>query len=141
MVTPPTVYIAGPMSGRPEYNYPAFFAAEDALVKCGFKVLNPARVPKPSPDKVAEFGGEYEYYLRRGFELVLRSHLIFVLPEWHLSPGARREVILGRDWLKMGVYELRDVLNYRVLRDALLDGQRLRSAEVVALPEAHAQAG
>jgi len=38
-----TIYIAGPMSGLPEFNYPAFFAAAEQLTAAGYDVLNPAR--------------------------------------------------------------------------------------------------
>lgn len=39
-----TVYIAGPMTGIPNYNFEAFFAAEAALLEQGYRVLNPARL-------------------------------------------------------------------------------------------------
>src|SRR3546814_10570753 len=38
-----TIYIAGPMSGYPEWNYPAFFRAEYTLEREGWDVKNPAR--------------------------------------------------------------------------------------------------
>ena len=34
------VYVAGPMTGLPEFNYPAFFAAEEYLRSHGAKVMN-----------------------------------------------------------------------------------------------------
>lgn len=37
------IYIAGPMSGLPEWNYPAFHDAADLLTARGFIPLNPAR--------------------------------------------------------------------------------------------------
>lgn len=36
------VYIAGPMTGLPEYNFPAFHAAAKAWRDAGWEVLNPA---------------------------------------------------------------------------------------------------
>ena len=36
------VYVAGPMRGIPEFNFPAFFAAADKLRGDGFAVFNPA---------------------------------------------------------------------------------------------------
>lgn len=37
------VYIAGPMTGLPEFNFPLFFEAEELLKGHGFEVINPAR--------------------------------------------------------------------------------------------------
>lgn len=38
------VYIAGPMTGYPELNYPAFTAAAEYLRKVGFEVVSPAEL-------------------------------------------------------------------------------------------------
>ncbi len=38
----PTIYIAGPMSGYPQYNFPAFDKARDELEKNGWQVGSPA---------------------------------------------------------------------------------------------------
>ena len=35
------IYIAGPMSGLPEMNYPAFFAEATRLRGLGYEVINP----------------------------------------------------------------------------------------------------
>ena len=39
----PTIYIAGPMKGLPELNFPAFYAAEKQLQREGWSTINPAR--------------------------------------------------------------------------------------------------
>ena len=41
------VYIAGPMTGLPDFNYPAFNAAAAKLRALGLEVLNPAENPPP----------------------------------------------------------------------------------------------
>ena len=37
-----SIYIAGPMTGFPEFNFPAFFAAQAELEAKGWQVFNPA---------------------------------------------------------------------------------------------------
>ena len=37
------LYIAGPMSGLPDFNYPAFFKAADLLGAASYDTINPAR--------------------------------------------------------------------------------------------------
>ena len=37
-----SIYIAGPMTGYPEFNFPEFFKAQAELEEQGWKVFNPA---------------------------------------------------------------------------------------------------
>lgn len=79
------LYIAGPMSGRPEFNYPEFNACETDLVANGHEVLNPARL----------FGGTADRpraeYMRGGLVMLLDADGIVLLDKWHESPGAKLE--------------------------------------------------
>lgn len=77
------VYISGPMTGYPDHNYPAFFAAEAELSILGYKVLNPAR----HPEQVS-----WADYLRLDLAGVLAADAVAVLPGWECSRGARLEV-------------------------------------------------
>lgn len=45
------LYIAGPMTGLPDYNYDAFHAAQAELHRAGFVVMNPALngLPRTAP--------------------------------------------------------------------------------------------
>lgn len=75
-----TVYICGPMSGLPDFNYPAFNAAEVAIrERYACRVLNPARQPD---------GLTWEEYMRRGCADVVSATVVVVLPGWQKSPGA-----------------------------------------------------
>lgn len=80
------IYIAGPMTGLPEYNRPAFHATAALLALGGFRVLNPARQPD---------GLTWEEYMRRGLEDVQRADALYLLPGWLRSRGARLEVALA----------------------------------------------
>ena len=80
-----TLYIAGPMTGLPEYNRPAFFDADGRLRDAGYLTLNPAR-HEPDDDL------DWTDYVRAGLSDVLRVDGIAVLPGWECSRGARLEV-------------------------------------------------
>lgn len=81
----PTLYVAGPMSGYPESNYPAFSRAADRLREEGFLVVNPAT------DNRVGFGG-YTDFLRDDLRLLLECDGVAVLDYWWESVGARNEV-------------------------------------------------
>jgi len=86
------IYIAGPMSGLPEYNYPAFHAADADLSARGFEVFNPATNGEQD---------SWEGYMRAAIAQVVQCDAIALLPGSHASRGARVEVnlagILGID--------------------------------------------
>lgn len=86
------VYLAGPMRGLPDYNYPLFNEVTDLLRGTGIQVTNPA-----SPH-------HHEIYEQEGIigvmALDLRSILyevdtVWCLPGWQLSPGATTEAALA----------------------------------------------
>ena len=78
------LYIAGPMTGLPDYNYPAFNQAAGKLRAHGYKVENPADNTVESQD--------YTDYLRAGLTQLLHCDGVAVLEDWWLSGGARWEV-------------------------------------------------
>ncbi|MEG9248036.1 DUF4406 domain-containing protein [Arthrobacter sp. Soc17.1.1.1] len=87
------VYIAGPMTGLPDFNYPAFHAAEKQLQDAGYRTLNPARNPEQS---------SWQGYMRAGLGQLLEADAIALLPGWERSPGANIEKQLAFD-LGLGV--------------------------------------
>lgn len=73
------IYIAGPMTGLPESNYPAFNAAAAKLRALGHEVQNPAENPKR--DSWAD-------YMRLGVAQLVQCDCIVLLPGWSESKGA-----------------------------------------------------
>lgn len=92
------VYIAGPMTGLPHFNRPAF---QQAAINLSFEKhvpLNPAILP----DGLTEAD-----YMAVGITMLQRADAIFLLSGWQFSAGARAEHALA---LKLGleVIEQRD---------------------------------
>lgn len=90
------VYISGPMSGYPEFNYPAFRAAAERLRTRGFyaphDVVSPAEI-----DHGPGAPGSYpsEHYLRNDLRHLIDCEVIALLPGWGESIGARCEVAIA----------------------------------------------
>ncbi|WP_082343684.1 DUF4406 domain-containing protein [Sulfobacillus thermosulfidooxidans] len=84
-----TLYLSGPMSGLPDFNYPAFHAAADRLRTAGYHVINPA-----------EHGVHPEWtyadYLRQDLlQLLTDADAVAVLPGWRTSRGTHLEVAVA----------------------------------------------
>jgi hypothetical protein len=79
------IYIAGPMTGLPEYNYPAFNAEAKRLRALGWEVENPAENEAPS-------SGEWIDFMRLAIPQLMTCDIIVLLPGWIESRGARIEV-------------------------------------------------
>jgi hypothetical protein len=90
------VYIAGPMTGLPEYNYPAFFEAEAKFAADGWTTFNPARhdaswiTDDMDPDWVRA------QYMRQDIIDVMDADAIALLPGWQMSKGAAVELAVAR---------------------------------------------
>lgn len=97
------VYIAGPMSGLPALNYPAFHAAAAQLRAAGYEVENPAE--NPAPPCHSWLG-----YMRMSLTQIARCDAVVRLPGWELSNGAYIEVGLAVD-IGLRVLPLADALS------------------------------
>ncbi|WP_298705942.1 DUF4406 domain-containing protein [uncultured Variovorax sp.] len=88
------VYIAGPMTGLPEFNFPAFNAKAEELRAAGWHVENPAEHGHVT-------GAGWADYLRWDISRIVTCGAIHLLPGWSKSKGANLEVdialILGMD--------------------------------------------
>jgi hypothetical protein len=91
-----TIYIAGPMRGKPRFNFDSFAGAAQSLRHHGWEVLSPAEADIDNgfdPDNPGEITAErYESWMRRDFDMIKRSDSIFLLRGWQESEGARREL-------------------------------------------------
>lgn len=92
------IYIAGPMSGLPEFNYPAFHTAAKRLRDLGFDVENPAENPEPHC-------GSWLGYMRMAVTQLVRCDGVALLPGWQDSKGARVEYDLAN---RLGLVVMRE---------------------------------
>lgn len=81
------LYIAGPMSGLPSFNYPAFYVAEGHLTASGYGVLNPARNDKQE---------SWEGYMRAAIAQVIQADGVAFLPGSETSRGAQLELTIAK---------------------------------------------
>lgn len=94
-------YIAGPMSGLPQSNFPAFDAAAAALRDRGYEVVSPAELDNAHDRAIAladlpptKTWGDF---LARDVKLIADGGIecIVLLPDWYKSRGARLEAFIG----------------------------------------------
>jgi len=129
------IYLAGPMSGLPQFNFPAFFAAADQLRAAGFEVVSPAEIDNEedkgaalrSPDGqlvkhtdgIAKTWGDF---LARDVKLLADTGIqgIVFLPNWQNSKGAKLEAFVG---LLQGFkfWEYEEGFAYRVTSRSVID--------------------
>lgn len=95
------LYISGPMTGYVDYNFPAFFEAEEAVRSLGHDPVNPAT-------RGVQPGWEWEDYLRADIRDLMTCDGVVTLPNWRNSRGARFEVRVART-LAMPIIRLRDL--------------------------------
>lgn len=80
------LYIAGPMTGYPDCNYPAFYEAQKTLTALGYLTVNPADSGNAA---------SYRQILKADMLRLLECDGIALLPGWASSTGARAEVTIG----------------------------------------------
>lgn len=85
-----TLYLAGPMSGHPLYNYPAFEAAARALREAGHAVISPHELELAQGFKPADSfpDSAYAAAMRRSIAALLEADAVVMLPGWESSRGA-----------------------------------------------------
>ena len=96
------IYIAGPMSNLPDFNYPAFNLEAARLRARGLEVLNPAENPVPP---CRSWGG----YMRMAIAQLIQCDTVVLLDGWEDSRGARIEAHLAEQLEMQIVYPGQEV--------------------------------
>ena len=89
------LYLAGPMSGIAQLNFPKFHAEAARLRALGFEVINPAELINEDPDMVfASAAAQAEHWrecMRVDITQLLLCDGVALLDGWTCSKGARLE--------------------------------------------------
>lgn len=83
------IYVAGPMTGLPEYNLPAFAAATLELQALGHDAVNPGR-------RGADPAKTWQDYMRAGIADLITCDAVALLDGWERSKGATLELQIAR---------------------------------------------
>lgn len=109
------LYIAGPMTGLPDLNYPQFRDVAGRLQALGFDVLDPSTIDEQFPLKhddgcevVMGDGGamfcecgaierkNWQWYMRKAVGMLAEADGVALLRGWERSRGASAEVALAK---------------------------------------------
>jgi hypothetical protein len=103
---PFTLYLAGPMTGIAQFNFPAFESMSEELRHAGYGVISPHEEDHPevqaaawaSPDgdisklPQGKAGSDPGLTASKNIQDIARSHGVALLDDWHKSSGTVHEV-------------------------------------------------
>ncbi len=119
-----TYYLSGPMSGLPDFNFPAFTFACDALRSSGLTIVSPHE-----KDSEGDTARPWADYLREDIALMMAGcQALILLPGWPDSSGAKLELslALALNWpVYFYVPQTHDLFNMR-------NGKRMLFTRMVA---------
>ena len=81
------VYLSGPMTGYPKFNYPAFHDYAAQLRALGHEVVSPAEQDGVSGLDPAT--SEWHEFIRWDLKVLVDCEAIVLMDGWHKSRGAR----------------------------------------------------
>ncbi len=103
---PSSLYIAGPMAGIKDFNYPLFYGVEKILNAAGIETINPAELDKHD-EAALEHTGDFKdgsgvkpvgraAFLKRDFHHLTTCEGIVFLEGWQDSIGANCELLVAQ---------------------------------------------
>lgn len=107
-----TAYLAGPMRGHPNLNFPRFHSEAAWLRAKGWRVFSPAERDEADEALNGDFSVGQErgldYYMQFDLAAVAQADCVICLPEWETSQGARLETMVCVE-LAHPVFEIKRV--------------------------------
>ena len=108
---PKSMYVSGPMTGKPEHNIPAFRTMSAKLRSKGLSVVDPSEVDHSDHEHAGPGSGHWADYLRYDLIAMLESCTgILMLPGWRQSKGATLEhtIAMALGWNEFQIDEETD---------------------------------
>lgn len=105
------VYISGPMTGKPFYNFEEFDKAANIIKELGHEPINPAHLSRlmvayagfdPNKEESYKFYSS-EDYMEHDIVALRGADALVLLPGWSASSGAQVEIAYAR-YRKIPVY-------------------------------------
>ena len=88
------IYLSGPMTGLPDYNYPLFHGVAAKLRSDGHNVYSPAEYPHDGPLEAFPIRQAFAAY---SAFICLEADTIILLPNWEKSLGVSAELALAKN--------------------------------------------
>jgi len=122
-------YLAGPMSGHPHMNIPAFHREAARLRALGWDIVSPVELDHGDGGRCDRAP---QHYLRNDIRALLDCEALIIMPGWSASVGARCELAIAIT-LGLPIYELPNLIQpyMRVLID---EGYVSEASRAVATP-------
>lgn len=94
------IYIAGPMHGMPDFNYPTFDHWARLHRGVGWDVVNPTEIGAAfgTPDEISADPDLFAEVMKAERKALTQCDAIFLLKGWEHSAGARKELALAIDF-------------------------------------------
>lgn len=123
------IYVAGPMTGKPLFNFPQFDMVSERLRAQGHAVTSPADLTRQTWDErgicfdpenppTTHEATDYVLYMRNDLIAVMDVDALVLLDGWEKSRGASMEVAVGHMFRKKFYLPVlgRTLLNQDVIR-------------------------
>ena len=93
----PKIYIAGPMRGLPNFNYPKFNVYARTLRAIGWDVANPVEIGADygTPDQINAHPALLAAVIAAELYAIETCDAIYLLDGWQNSEGARKELAVA----------------------------------------------
>ncbi len=115
----PKIYIAGPMRGLPDFNYPAFNDFAEAHRAVGWDVVNPVEIGADygTPEQINADPALLAAVMAAELHALATCDAIYLLNGWHKSEGAQKELATAISY-RLKIY-LAPVVYISLLRKAM----------------------